>query len=146
MNMYKFKNPKRGMAVTALAGPLSNLIIAVVFMLIYGAAFIPLNMSSVGRYFLQMIQLTAVLSIGLGIFNILPIPPLDGSKVLFSLLRDEDYYKLMRYERYGGIIMIILVATGVLGRPLNYLIDLVYSWLVPLAQLACDGVMYLFYM
>ena len=66
--------------------------------------------------------------------------------MLFSLLRDEDYYKLMRYERYGGIIMIILVATGVLGRPLNYLIDLVYSWLVPLAQLACDGVMYLFYM
>ena len=146
VNMYKFKNPKRGMAVTALAGPLSNLIIAVVFMLIYGAAFIPLNMSSVGQYFLQMIQLTAVLSIGLGIFNILPIPPLDGSKALFSLLRDEDYYKLMRYERYGGIIMIILVATGVLGRPLNYLIDLVYSWLIPLAQLACDGVMYLFYM
>ena len=146
VNMYKFKNPKRGMAVTALAGPLSNLIIAVVFMLIYGAAFIPLNRSSVGQYFLQMIQLTAVLSIGLGIFNILPIPPLDGSKVIFSLLRDEDYYKLMRYERYGGIIMIILVATGVLGRPLNYLIDLVYLWLVPLAQLACDGVMYLFYM
>ena len=143
LNPLKHLDP---VGVTALAGPLSNLIIAVVFMLIYGAAFIPLNMSSVGRYFLQMIQLTAVLSIGLGIFNILPIPPLDGSKVLFSLLRDEDYYKLMRYERYGGIIMIILVATGVLGRPLNYLIDLVYSWLVPLAQLACDGVMYLFYM
>lgn len=146
VNMYKFKNPKRGMAVTALAGPLSNLIIAVIFMLIYGAAFIPLNQSSVGQYFLQMIQLTAALSIGLAIFNLLPIPPLDGSKVLFSLLRDEDYYKLMRYERYGGMIMLILVATGVLGRPLNYAIDLVYSWLVPLAQAACAGVIYLFYM
>ena len=146
VNMYRFKNPKKGMAITALAGPLSNLIIALVFMLIYGAAFIPLNRSSVGQYFLQMIQLTAVLSIGLAVFNLIPIPPLDGSKVLFALLRDEDYYKLMHYERYGGIIMLILVATGVLGRPLNYLIDLIYSWLVPLAEAACAGVIYLFYM
>lgn len=83
VNMYKFKNPKRGMAVTALAGPMSNLLIAVVFMLIYGAAYVPLGRSSVGIYFLQMIQLTAVLSIGLAIFNLLPVPPLDGSKVLF---------------------------------------------------------------
>ena len=103
-------------------------------------------MSAVGSYFLQMIQLTAIMSIGLAVFNLIPIPPLDGSKVLFSLLRDEDYYKLMRYERYGGIIMLVLVATGVLGRPLNYLIDLIYSGLIPLAQAACDAVVYLFYL
>lgn len=146
VNMYKFKNPKRGMAVTALAGPGSNLLIALVFMLLYGAAYVPLGMSAVGSYFLQMIQLTAIMSIGLAVFNLIPIPPLDGSKVLFSLLRDEDYYKLMRYERYGGIIMLVLVATGVLGRPLNYLIDLIYSRLIPLAQAACDAVVYLFYL
>ena len=146
VNMYKFKNPKRGMAITALAGPGSNLLIAIVFMLLYGAAYVPLGMSAVGSYFLQMIQLTAIMSIGLAVFNLIPIPPLDGSKVLFSLLRDEDYYKLMRYERYGGIIMLALVATGVLGRPLNYLIDLIYSWLIPMAQAACDAVVYLFYM
>ena len=146
VNMYKFKNPKRGMAVTALAGPGSNLLIALVFMLLYGAAYVPLGMSAVGSYFLQMIQLTAIMSIGLAVFNLIPIPPLDGSKVLFSLLRDEDYYKLMRYERYGGIIMLVLVATGVLGRPLNYLIDLIYSGLIPLAQAACDAVVYLFYL
>lgn len=146
VNMYKFKNPKRGMAITALAGPGSNLLIAIVFMLLYGAAYVPLGMSAVGSYFLQMIQLTAIMSIGLAVFNLIPIPPLDGSKVLFSLLRDEDYYKLMRYERYGGIIMLALVATGVLGRPLNYLIDLMYSWLIPMAQAACDAVVYLFYM
>ena len=144
VNMYKFKNPKQGMAVTALAGPGSNLLIALVFMLLYGAAYVPLGMSAVGSYFLQMIQLTAIMSIGLAVFNLIPIPPLDGSKVLFSLLRDEDYYKLMRYERYGGIIMLVLVATGVLGRPLNYLIDLIYSGLIPLAQAACDAVVYLF--
>lgn len=146
VNMYKFKNPKRGMAITALAGPGSNLLIAIVFMLLYGAAYVPLGMSAVGSYFLQMIQLTAIMSIGLAVFNLIPIPPLDGSKVLFSLLRDEGYYKLMRYERYGGIIMLALVATGVLGHPLNYLIDLIYSWLIPMAQAACDAVVYLFYM
>ena len=146
VNMHRFKNPKRGMAVTALAGPLSNLLIAVVFMFLYGAAYIPLGRSAVGYYFLQMIQLTAIISIGLGIFNLLPLPPLDGSKVLFSLMSDEGYYKLMRYERYGGIVMLILVATGVLGKPLSIAIDAVYAWLVPLAQLACDGVFHLFYM
>lgn len=145
VNMYRFKNPKRGMALTALAGPVSNLLIAVVFMFLYGAAFIPLGRSSVGYYFLQMIQLTAIISIGLAIFNFLPLPPLDGSKVLFSLMSDERYYKLMRYERYGGIVMLILVATGVLGKPLSIAIDAVYAGLVPLAQLACDGVFYFFY-
>lgn len=146
VNMYRFKNPKRGMAVTALAGPVSNLLIAVVFMIFYGAAYIPLGQNAVGEYFLQMIQLTAIISIGLGIFNLLPLPPLDGSKVLFSLMSDESYYKLMRYERYGGIVMLILVAIGLLGKPLSIAIDAVYAWLVPLAQLACNGVFYLFYM
>ena len=70
VNMYRFKNPKRGMALTALAGPVSNLLIAVVFMLLYGAAYIPLGRSAVGYYFLQMLQLTAIISIGLGIFNL----------------------------------------------------------------------------
>ncbi|MEI3102256.1 MAG: site-2 protease family protein [Oscillospiraceae bacterium] len=90
VNMYKFKNPKPGMAVTALAGPLEQFDNC--RCLHAGSRSGPLNMSSVGHTFLQMIQLTAVLSIGLGIFNILPIPPLDYFlKVLFSLLRDEDY-------------------------------------------------------
>lgn len=145
VNMYRFKNPKRGMAVTALAGPVSNFIIAIVFMFIYGALYIPLGRSSVGGYFLQMIQLTAIISLGLGIFNLIPIPPLDGSKVLFSLMSDESYYKLMRYERYGSIIMLILVATGVLGKPLSNAIDALYSWLIPIAQFAYNGVFYIFY-
>lgn len=145
VNMYRFKNPKRGMALTALAGPFSNVLITIVFLFLYGAVYIPLGRSRVGLYFLQMIRLTAIISLGLGIFNLLPLPPLDGSKVLFSLMSDEHYGKLMRYERYGGIVMLILVATGVLGRPLAAAIDTVYSWLVPIAQFACDGVFYLFY-
>ena len=145
VNMFKFKNPKRGMAITALAGPMSNIIIAVVFMFFYGVAYIPLGHSAVGSYFLTMIQLTAYISLGLAIFNLIPISPLDGSKVLFSFMSDERYYKLMRYEKYGSIIMFALVATGILGKPLSAAIDWAFSALLPIAQGGCDLVYYLFY-
>lgn len=145
VNMNNFKNPKRGMAVTALAGPVSNVLIALVFMLIFGAAFIPLSQSSVGVYILDMIQLTAYISLGLALFNLIPVPPLDGSKVLLSCLSDKNYYILMRYERYGSIIMIVLVASGLLGRPLSQAINAIYNGLIPIAQWACDIVFKLFY-
>lgn len=138
VNMYKFKNPKRGMAITALAGPGCNILIAVVFMFFYGLGYIPLGASKVGSYFLTMLELTASMSLGLAIFNLIPVPPLDGSKILFSLLSDSAYEKLMRYEKYGSIIMIILVATGVLGKPLNALINFLFKLLLPIGQLGCD--------
>lgn len=145
VNMYKFKNPKRGMALTALAGPMSNLVIAVVFMFFSGLLYIPLYSSGIGYFFLGMLQLTAYISIGLGLFNLIPIPPLDGSKVLFSLMSDEKYYKLMRYERYGGILMLILVASGVIGRPLSSLISKTIYGLTPVAQFGMTLVYNLFY-
>ena len=145
VNMYKFKNPKRGMALTALAGPMSNLVIAVVFMFVSGLLYIPLYSSSVGYFFLGMLQLTAYISVGLGLFNLIPIPPLDGSKVLFSLMSDDKYYKLMRYERYGGILMLILVASGVIGRPLSSLISKTIYGLTPVAQFGMTLVYNLFY-
>ena len=61
-----------------------------------------------------MIELTAYMSLGLAAFNLIPLPPLDGSKVLFALMSDESYYKLMRYERYGGLVLMVLMMTGVL--------------------------------
>ena len=145
VNMYKFKNPKRGMALTALAGPMSNLVIAVVFMFISGLLYIPLYSSGVGYFFLGMLQLTAYISVGLGLFNLIPIPPLDGSKVLFSLMSDEKYDKLMRYERYGGILMLILVASGVIGRPLSSLISKTIYAFTPVAQFGMTLVYNLFY-
>ncbi len=146
VNMYKFKNPKRGMAITALAGPVSNILIAVVFLFLYGLLLIPLSAGAVGQYLLRMMKLTAYISVGLGIFNLIPVPPLDGSKVLFSLMSDESYYKLMRYERYGTIAMVLLVATGILGRPLSAAIQWLYTALIPVAQWACALVFKLFYL
>lgn len=110
VNMWKFKNPKKGMAITAAAGPIANLLIALVFLFLYGFLFDLLHRP--GRslnWLLEMLYITAYLSIALAIFNIIPIPPLDGSKVLFSCISDRSYTKLMYYERYGMIILLVLV-------------------------------------
>ena len=145
VNMYRFQNPKKGMALTALAGPVSNVLITVVFLALYGAAYLPLSGSAVGEYLLQMLELTAYMSLGLALFNLIPVPPLDGSKVLLSVLSDENYRKLMHYERYGSLVMLALVVTGVLGRPLSAAISAVYSWMLPIAQGALRLVYLLFY-
>jgi Zn-dependent protease len=128
INMYNFKNPKRGMAVTALAGPVSNLLIAIIFLFLYGILYLPMNAGSTFvQEILSMVETTAYLSIGLAVFNIIPIPPLDGSKVLFSVLSDNNYYKLMRYERYGMLALLVLVSTGVLGKPLDSAISAAFT-------------------
>jgi len=109
VNMQNFKYPKWFMAVTALAGPISNLILAAFFMLLFGFFIIPLSGSEVGIAVNEMIFNTIYISIALAIFNMLPLPPLDGSKVLFSLLPENTYFKLMRYERFGMILLLGLV-------------------------------------
>ena len=136
VNMMKFQKPKQGMALTALAGPGCNLIIAAVFLFLYGALLRPLSGSKAGETVLELLELTAYISLGFCIFNLIPIPPLDGSKILFSLLPDAAYWKLMRYERYGSIALILLVWSGLLGRPLSRLIQEVFQLLFPIARAA----------
>ena len=106
VNPGYFKNPKGGMAVTALAGPLSNLILA--FLALAGCKVISLvNPSGTWAYWLVSFLLeTSMLSVGLGVFNLIPIPPLDGSKA--ALLPDSAYVRLMRYERYGILLLLAL--------------------------------------
>ena len=74
------------------------------------------------------------MSIALAIFNIIPIPPLDGSKVLFSLMSDESYMKLMRYERYGMLLLLVLIVTDVLGNPLYAVTQFVFDKLFIFAE------------
>lgn len=145
VNMHNFRNPKRGMALTALAGPLSNLLIAFAFMLLYGLLYIPLGKSLVGAYVLMALELTAELSIGLAVFNLISFPPLDGSKVLFSLMSDEKYYKLMCYERYAALVLFALMYFDVLDRPIALARYGIMQFLTPVAQAACDTVFNLFY-
>lgn len=134
IDMRNFKNPKRGMAITALAGPLSNVVLSVIALVLYGLLFNALVDTTIGYYLLQMIYLVAYISIAFAIFNIIPIPPMDGSKVLFSFFSDSTYMKLMRYERYGMIILVILIATDVLGAPLNIAVSFIFDKLFFIAE------------
>ena len=147
VDMRNFKHPKRDMAITALAGPVSNLLICCVVLFIYGIIFLPCKLS--GSEFwgdvLDMVYITSYLSIALAIFNIIPVPPLDGSKVLFSLMSDEAYFKLMRYERYGMLILLVLVATNILGQPLQTVTEAVFKFLLPFAEWGYDLSCILFY-
>jgi len=85
-----------------------------------------------------MLYLTAYLSLALAIFNIIPIPPLDGSKVLFSFISDRLYYKLMRYERYGMIILIVLLAFGIISGPLGTVTSFIFDKLFNIALWASE--------
>ena len=132
VDMRYFKNPKAGMALTALAGPVSNLLLALVALL---AASVTARLAPVSAFTLWLFYFLidlAILSIGLGLFNLIPIPPLDGSKVLFSFLPERAYYTLMRYERYGMLVMLAIVWLDIGGNFLSRAIAAVYTWMAGL--------------
>ena len=132
VDMRYFKHPRAGMAVTALAWPASN------FLLALGALFLAsliFRMAAVGpvlAWLFYFLLSTAMLSVGLGLFNLIPIPPLDGSKVLFALLPDQAYYVLMRYERYGMLLLMALIWLDLGGSFLSDAIAAVFQWMVGL--------------
>lgn len=116
-----FKKPKRDIAITALAGPVANVIICCIFFFLYGLVFrscIRAN-TELSELLLRTLYITAYMSAALALFNLIPIPPLDGSKVLFTFLSDSAYMKLMRLERYGMIVLILVLATDIFGNPLQ---------------------------
>ncbi len=115
INPWNFRHKKGGMAFTALAGPLSNFIlafIAEIFVVVLGrmsfksSASFAFNLASV-CYIISTYMVTV--NLGLGLFNLIPIPPLDGSKILNALLPQRIYFKIMEYEKYGFLILIILI-------------------------------------
>ena len=128
VDMRQFKRPKRDMALTALAGPVSNFLMALLA-LVCGMLLLnlfPQADSTVFAYAIFFLCYIAVLSVGLGLFNLLPIPPLDGSRLMSCVLPDRLYYALMRYERYLMLGVIALAWFGFLGGPL----DAAMGWLL----------------
>ena len=117
IDMRRFKNPKGGMALCALAGPAANFVLALVVLgissVLVRTSFIT---TTVGWYVFMILVFMAIRSTFLGLFNLIPIPPLDGSKVVFSFLPDDMYLKLMRIEKYFMIIVFLLCYVGVVNR------------------------------
>ena len=120
VNPNYFKKPKQGMAVTALAGPVSNLLLAILLLLIARGVYIraALTGSFSATWFAFLLD-TASLSVGLGLFNLVPIPPLDGSKVLAVLLPDRAYDWLMHYERFGMLVLVMVISVGIGSNALD---------------------------
>ena len=128
VNPNYFKKPKQGMALTALAGPVSNFLLALLTLLAARILCDVAAYSETNQRILDFLLMVAVLSIGLGLFNLVPIPPLDGSKVLFAVLPDRAYDWLMRNERYGMLLLFALVffdvGSNVLSKTIQWVFDL----------------------
>ncbi len=125
VNPLNFKDPKKGMLLVALAGPASNLLTAIVAGL-FLRSLVPSLMTSgqgiSGLYatLLVVIVLSIIYGVGLAIFNILPIPPLDGSRVLYGLLPERQAYAYSRFEPYGVMVLFALFLFG--GRAFSLVI------------------------
>ncbi len=127
VNPNYFKKPKQGMALTALAGPVSNFLLALLMLLAARIFCDVAAYSEANQRILDFLLMVALLSIGLGLFNLLPIPPLDGSKVLFAVLPDGAYNQLMRYERYGMLLLFALVFFDVGSSAFSAAIEWVFE-------------------
>ena len=123
-----FKKPKEGMALTALAGPVSNFVLALLAMLICKGIYLYAPYNAVWNTLFEfLLYLVAPLSIGLGLFNLIPLPPLDGAKVLGALLPDRTYFRLMRYERYGILVLLAVALLGIGDGLIGTAIQAVYQ-------------------
>lgn len=125
VNTRNFRNPKKGMIVTALAGPGSNLLMAFVFIWLYYIVLM-LPQSLAVSFIAYFFDFAATVNVSLAVFNLLPIPPLDGSKVIGFLIPSKAYFKILQYERYIMIGLLLLLFTGVLNMP----IALISDWLM----------------
>ena len=142
INSRYFRKPRRDMALTALAGPVSNICMGLFGILLF-RIFLTIFTAHTAEGFLFNIQLSVLtllqyfysLNISLAVFNLLPVPPLDGSRIFLTFLPPKYYFGIMQYERYIQLALMVLLYLGLLNRPLRFLVNGladVLFWLVEL--------------
>ena len=141
INSRYFKKPRRDMALTAAAGPIMNFILALFGVLvcrILTKIFVTFPAQSDFVYYIQYAALTLfsyfhMLNLSLGVFNLIPIPPLDGSRIFYIFLPPKWYFGVMKYEKYIQLALLVLLWTGLLSRPLSAAVSWIsggMQWLV----------------
>ena len=127
VNPGNFKHPRRDIALVSLAGPVSNVLLALVALFLY----YPLRLaeSSIVMTIALMLYMVAVISIGLGVFNLIPVPPLDGSKILLSFLPRKYEWKFAQYQQFIQFGLLILLVLGVLNTPIRFFVNIIYQGL-----------------
>ncbi len=123
VNPRNFRNPKRDMAITAAAGPVSNLLMAFASLLLFRVLSAVVSHAYVYVLLhIVLVQVFASVNLGLAVFNLLPVPPLDGSRIFAALVPSRWSYWMDRYHQYLVWGVLLLVAMGALSRPLGLLV------------------------
>ncbi len=136
VNPRNFKDPKKGMAITAIAGPTSNLIMGFFFVfltVLVQNVFYNADLTIVYPV-ISFLYFAAAINVNLAVFNLLPIPPLDGSRILQLLIPAKHYYKFLQYERYVVIVVFVLILSGVLSTPLTVISSLFLGLFTSIAE------------
>ncbi len=129
INPANFRDQKKGIIIVSLAGPFANFLLAFVCAVVCKILVRFTAASEIAVFFYQVFLYAEVMNVGLMVFNLIPIPPLDGSKVLMEFLPPRARYEMYRIERYSGIVLLILVWTRVLTPILGTLSGWVFALL-----------------
>jgi Zn-dependent protease len=118
VNDMNFRNRRLGMLLVSLAGPVSNFITAFVLALLYALLY-----DKMSNAVISMFGIAYIINLSIGVFNLIPIPPLDGSNILDAFLTDRQRFIMRRYALYSNIIMLFLIFSGFIGTILNPFIE-----------------------
>ena len=165
INTRYFKKPKRDMAISAAAGPISNLCLAFVFTVLLKLVMIPAqnmiteafwsgdiyldNLFNNPAFFILAILATilylgVILNVNLMLFNLIPLPPLDGSRIAYIFLPTNFYFKVMKYERYIAIAFVVLLATtNIITEPLSKMNGYISEFLFKITDMPSGELFYM---